>query len=210
MTDKKEYHQWLQWANELQSIGQSGLTYSENPFDLQRFRRVLEISAEILSHQSFESFEKIRDLLSQEEHYLTPKLDVRTAIIQDNKILLVQEVSDGKWTMPGGYADVNESPAESAKKEVFEETGYVVDIIKLYAFVDKQKRNYPPQIPHTHKCFFIGKIMGGEPRTSIETTAVQFFDKDNLPELSQHRVMAPEIELAFTHYHQLDLPTSFD
>lgn len=205
-----EQHKWLNWANELQAIGQSGLTFSKDKFDLQRFKRLQEISAEVLSQQSFESFEKIRDILVEEKHYLTPKLDVRTAIIQDNKILLVQEVSDGKWTLPGGFADVNESPSESAKKEVFEESGYIVDIVKLYAFIDKHKRNYPPQIPHTHKCFFLGKIIGGKPQTSIETSAIQFFERNKLPELSTHRVMPGEIDLAFTHYQQLNLPTTFD
>lgn len=205
-----DQYKWLHWANELHSISQSGLTYSKDKFDLQRFKRLQEISAEILSQQSFEAFEKIRDLLAGEQHYLTPKLDVRTAIIQEDQILLVQEVSDGKWTMPGGFADVNESPSESAKKEVFEETGYIVEIVKLYALIDKQKRNYPPQIPHAHKCLFIGKIIGGKAQTSIETSAIQFFDQDKLPQLSMHRIMPAEIELAFKHYNQLELPTCFD
>jgi len=203
-------HPWLNWAKELQAIGQSGLTYSKDKFDLQRFKRLQEISAEILAHQSFESFEKIHAILTEEKHYLTPKVDVRVAIIQENKILLVQEVSDRKWAMPGGFADVNESPSESAKKEVFEETGYEAEIIKLYALIDKQKRNYPPQLPHTYKCFFLGKIIGGKAKTSIETTAIEFFERDKLPELSIHRVMRAEIELAFTHHQQFNLPTTFD
>lgn len=205
-----EKHKWLHWAMELQAISQSGLTYSKNEFDLQRFARLQEIAAEMIAQQSFESFEKVRGLFAEEQYYLTPKLDVRTAVIQDNKILMVQEISDGKWTLPGGYADVNESPSESAKKEVFEETGYRVEIIKLYALVDKQKRNYPPQLPHTHKCLFIGKIIGGEATTSIETSAVQFFEKDKLPELSLHRIIPADIDLAFKHYSQLELSTYFD
>lgn len=205
-----EREKWLNWAIELQAIGQIGLTYSKDKFDHLRYMRLQEISAEMLAHQSFESFEKIRDLFATQKHYATPTLDVRTAIIQDNKILLVKEVSDGYWTMPGGFADVNESPSESAKKEVLEETGYIVEIIKLYAFIDKQKRNYPPQIPHTYKCFFIGNIIGGKAQTSIETSDIQFFSLDKLPELSIHRVMLPEIDLAFKHYQQLDLPTNFD
>lgn len=206
--DKK--YQWLQWAKELQAIAQIGLTYSPGEFDQIRYKRLQEISAEIIAHQSFESFEKIKTLFAQEKYYLTPKLDVRTAIIQDNKILLVREVSDGKWTMPGGFADVNESPSESAKKEVLEETGFVVEIEKLYAFIDKQKRNYPPQIPHTYKCFFLGKIVGGKASTSVETSEVAFFAPDNLPELSAHRMQEAEIALAFAHYQQADLPTAFD
>ena len=203
-------HKWLQWANEIHAIGQNGLTFSQGDFDRQRYQRLQEISAEILSHQSFESFEKIHQLLVAEKYYLTPKLDVRTAVIHQNQILLVRERSDGKWTLPGGWADVNESPSESAKKEVLEETGYHVEILKLYALVDKQKRNYPPQIPHTHKCFFLGKLIGGAPQTSIETSEVKFFDRTNLPELSFHRTMPAEIELAFVHHGKQELPTSFD
>ncbi len=201
---------WLSWAKELQSIAQCGLTYSTNAFDLDRFKRIQELSAEILSYQSFESFEKIHNLLSQEEHYLTPKLDVRTAIIQSEKILLVRERMDGKWSLPGGWADVGETPSESAQKEVREETGYNVEIIKLFAFIDKQKREYPPQIPHTYKCFFLGKIIDGQPEINIEISEIEFFHKNKLPPLSLDRVMPAEIELAFTHHQQLELPTEYD
>lgn len=204
-------HKWLSWAIELQSIAQNGLTFSKDSFDLQRFKRLQDISAEIMSYQSFEDFEKIRNLLATEQHYLTPKIDVRVSIIQDNnKILLVKEVSDGKWTLPGGWADVNESPSECAIKEVFEETGYKVKLTKLYAFIDKQKRCYPPQIPHAYKCFFLAEIVDGKPTPSIETSEIRFFHKDELPELSLNRVMPEQIELAFKHYSQHELPTEFD
>jgi ADP-ribose pyrophosphatase YjhB (NUDIX family) len=207
MTNK---YKWLKWANELQSIAQAGLTYSTNEFDLQRYRQIQTLSSEILAHHSFDSFEKIKQLLAQEQYYLTPKLDVRTAIIQNDEILMVKETSDGKWTLPGGFADVNESPSESAKKEVFEETGYQVHITKLYAVIDKHKRNYPPQIHHAYKCFFLGHILAGHATPSIETSEIRFFKKNELPELSRHRIMPEQIELAFTHHAFPDLPTEFD
>ncbi len=207
MTDK---HKWLTWANELQAIAQAGLTYSKDQFDLQRFQRILALSSEMVAHHSFDSFEKVQDLFSQEQHYLTPKLDVRIAIIQNDEILMVKERSDSKWTLPGGFADVNESPSESAIKEVLEETGYHIEVTKLYAVIDKQKRHYPPQLPHAYKCFFLGKIIGGSPKTSIETSEVRFFKRNEIPELSRHRIMLEQIELAFLHQAQFHLATEFD
>lgn len=209
MTQNK--HQWLHWASELQAIAQAGLTYSKNAFDLQRFQRIRTLAAEISAYQSCEDFEKVQALFAAEDHYLTPKLDVRVAVFNDQQqILLVKEVTDGKWSLPGGWADVNESPAESAAKEVYEETGYVVKICKLYALLDKLKHAHPPQLPHAYKAFFLAEITGGEMRTSIETTDVGFFDLNHLPPLSVHRVVPEQITLAFAHYCDRVLPTVYD
>jgi ADP-ribose pyrophosphatase YjhB (NUDIX family) len=207
----KEKHQWLQWAREIQSISQAGLTFAKDPFDLQRYQRLQTLAAEMIAYQSYEAFEKVQQFFLAEDNYLTPKLDVRIAVIKEgNQILLVKELGDGKWSMPGGWADVNESPAENAVKEVFEETGLHVKITKLFALVDKLKHSHPPHLPHAYKAFFLADVTGGELTTSIETTEVQFFPKDQLPELSVHRVVSSQIELAFTHYHNRDLPTEFD
>lgn len=207
----KTKEQWLRWASELQSIAQAGLTFAKEPFDLQRYQRIQTLAAEMIAYQSYEAFEKVQQLFLGEDHYLTPKLDVRAAIIKDgNHILLVKEITDGKWSLPGGWADVNESPAQCAKKEVLEETGLEVRITKLYALFDKLKHSHPPQLPHAYKAFFLAEITGGEISTSIETTEVQFFHRDQLPTLSIHRVLPEQIQLAFKHYHQMDLPTAFD
>ncbi len=209
MTQNK--YQWLHWASELQSLAQAGLTYSSNAFDLQRFQKIQAIAAEMSAYQSCGDFEKVQALFAAENHYLTPKLDVRIAIINDQQqILLVKEITDGKWSLPGGWADVNESPAESAAKEVYEETGYVVKICKLFALLDKLKHPHPPQLPHAYKAFFLAEIIGGEMKTSIETTAVGFFDLNNLPPLSVHRVVPEQIALALTHFQNRTLPTVFD
>jgi len=209
MTQSKQ--QWLQWASEIQAISQAGLTYSQEPFDLQRYQRLQTLAAEMIAYQSFESFEKVQQLFLSENHYLTPKLDVRVAVIKDgNQILLVKEITDGKWSLPGGWADVNESPAQSAAKEVLEETGLTVNITKLFALFDKLKHPHPPELPHSYKAFFLADVTGGEITTSIETTQVRFFHQDQLPTLSLHRVVPSQIALAFTHFHQRDLPTVFD
>lgn len=202
---------WLEWASEIQAISQAGLTFTKAPFDLQRYQRLQSLAAEMIAYQSYESFEKVQQLFLTEDHYLTPKLDVRVAVIKEgNQILLVKEITDGKWSLPGGWADVNESPAENAVKEVLEETGLNVNVTKLFALFDKLKHSHPPQLPHSYKAFFLADVISGELTTSIETTQVQFFDQDKLPELSLHRVVPSQITLAFTHYHQRDLPTAFD
>lgn len=207
MTNK---HKWKYWAEELLSIARAGLTYSKDPFDVERFKRIHEMSAEILAHGSDQSFEKIMDILNQEEYYLTPKIDVRVACIVNNQILLVQEHKDQKWSLPGGWADINLSPSENAIKEVKEETGFDVKITKLYGFIDKHKHNYPPQIPHAYKCLFLGNIIGGTLSTSLETTAVQFFDPDKLPPLSLHRIMPEQIALAYEYHKNPNLETTYD
>lgn len=207
----KKALQWLQWASEIQSIAQAGLTFAKEPFDLQRYQRLQTLAAEMIAFQSFEQFEKVQQLFLSEDHYLTPKLDVRIAVIKEgNQILLVKEITDGKWSLPGGWADVNESPTESAAKEVQEETGLTVKITKLFALLDKLKHEHPPQLPHSYKAFFLAEILSGELATSLETTQVQFFHKDKLPELSIHRVVPSQIALAFKHYHHRELPTDFD
>lgn len=203
--------QWLHWASELQAIAQAGLTYCKEPFDLQRYQRIQVLAAEMIAYQSFEDFEKVQKLFLSEDHYLTPKLDVRAAIIKDNHyILLVKEMTDGKWSLPGGWADVNETPSQSAKKEVLEETGLTVKVTKLYALFDKLKHAHPPQLPHSYKAFFLAEIVSGQLKTSIETSEVKFFHQDELPELSLHRIVPSQIALAFAHFKDPTLPTVFD
>lgn len=135
-----------------------------------------------------------------EQGYATPKVDVRGAIIQDNEILLVREKSDGLWTLPGGWADVNESPAYSMQKEIQEEAGVEAKVTKLIALYDKLKHEHPPQWPHTYKCFFLCDITSGVPKPGLETSEVAFFKEDALPPLSVNRVTEAQILRCFAHY----------
>ena len=99
---------WLQWAVELQSLAQAGLTYGRDAYDLERYERIREISAEILSHMTDIPLGTVKDLFCNETGYQTPKIDTRAAIFSDDKILLVRE-NNGKWSLPGGWCDVNVS-----------------------------------------------------------------------------------------------------
>jgi len=145
---------WLKWVSEIQAIAQSGLTYCDNEFDKERYVRLREVIAELAAHCSEHQLNDVANIFSLEKGYATPKIDVRSFIIKDDKLLLVKERSDGLWTLPGGWADVNESPSEAVVRETKEETGYDVSPIKLLALWDKLKHDHPPQWPHAYKCFF--------------------------------------------------------
>ena len=201
---------WLRWARELQAIAQIGLAFSQDPYDLERYRRLRVIAAEMFSHGSGTPVERIQSLFERESGYATPKVDVRGAVFRDQQILLVREVSDGGWTLPGGWADVNESPSMSAVREVAEESGFEARAVKLAAIYDYRKRNRPQHLDSIYKLFFICELTGGSARPSIETSEVAFFARHELPALSIGRTTAAQIERMFRHLEEPGLPTDFD
>ncbi|MFI4962895.1 MAG: NUDIX hydrolase [Legionellales bacterium] len=202
--------QLVRLAESLFAIAQNGLTYTENVFDIERYHQIQDIAASIMAKKSTLPLDKIKDLFTQATGYATPKLDVRGAVFKDNTILLVKERADSLWTMPGGWVDVGESPSEAVCKEIREESGFEARAIKLMAVYDKYKHPHPQGLPHLYKLFFICEITGGEKKTSIETSDVAFFDKDNIPELSLPRVLSSQIARAFEHKANMSLATDFD
>ncbi|GAB1538200.1 NUDIX hydrolase [Scytonema sp. NUACC21] len=201
---------WLAWAQKLQAIAQTGLTYSENPYDIERFKSIRAIAAEILATHSNVEPSYILDLFSREVGYATPKVDVRGVVFRDDTILLVKEREDGCWTLPGGWADVGESPSEAAVKEIFEESGYLTRAVKLLAVYDRNRHGHPPHPNYVYKLFFLCELVGGTPSASIETEEVGFFPEDGIPELSLGRVTPAQITRLYEHYRNPDLPTDFD
>ena len=201
---------WLEWVKKLQAIAQNGLTYSENPFDIERFKSLQAIAAEIMATYTNVEHSYILDLFAREVGYATPKVDVRAAVFRDNTILLVKERSDGCWTLPGGWGDVGESPSEVAVKEAYEESGYQTRAVKLLAVYDRDKQGHPPFPYYIYKLFFLCELVGGSPSPSIETEEVEFFPEDGIPELSLGRVTPRQITRLFEHYRNPDLPTDFD
>ncbi|MEH1848822.1 MAG: NUDIX hydrolase [Nostoc sp.] len=201
---------WLEWAQKLQAIAQNGLTYSENPFDIERYKQLRAIATEMMAAYSNVEHSYVLDLFSREVGYATPKVDVRGAIFRNDTILLVKERADGCWTLPGGWADVGESPSQVVVKEVYEESGYQARAIKLLAVYDRDKQGHPPFPFYVYKLFFKCELIGGSPSSSIETEEVGFFPEDALPELSIGRVTPAQITRLFQHYRQPDLPTDFD
>lgn len=202
---------WLEWAKSLSAIAQNGLTFTENEYDIERYKQVREIAAQMMAENSDADLEFIKDLFKNVEGYQTPKVDVRGVVFKDDKILLVKEKIDGGWTLPGGWADPNESPAEAAEREVFEESGFKVKAEKVLAVYDRSKQGHYPPFPfHIYKIFFLCSLIGGSKRNSIETTGVDFFDSDNIPELSWSRTTEKEIHRFFEYYKNPSLPTDFD
>jgi ADP-ribose pyrophosphatase YjhB (NUDIX family) len=200
---------WITWAREIFSLSQAGLAYSKNEFDIERYKRLQEITAEMIESQSEVSKETALESFSMQAGYATPKIDVRGAVIHDNKILLIQERMDGKWAMPGGWADLGNAPASVAEREVWEESGYRVKSEKVVAVIDAN-RIEPLEFYHAFKIIFLCRLIGGEPQVSHETMAVDFFGLNNLPPLSIYRTNENMLQEVFAHVKDLSRPTAFD
>jgi ADP-ribose pyrophosphatase YjhB (NUDIX family) len=201
---------WLRIGRELNSLAQIGLTFSRDPYDRQRYERLRELAAAVIAEGSGRTDPGLLDYMRHDTGYATPKVDVRAAAFVDGRVLLVREISDGAWTLPGGWADVNESPAESVVRELYEESGFEARAVKLAAVHDFRKRNRPHHLDSIYKLFFICEITGGNPAPSVETSEVAFFARDGLPTLSTGRTTAEQIQCMFRHAAGPDLPTDFD
>ena len=199
----------LQWAIELQSIAQSALYYCRDQYDRERFERIREISAEMVSHQSEISLEKVRDLFCCETGYQTPKLDSRAAIFQDGKILLVRE-TNGAWSLPGGWVDVDLSVGENTIKEVKEEAGLDVTVDKVIAVQDREKHNLPVYAYRVCKIFLLCSVVGGAFRENIETVESRYFGPDELPLLAAEKNNEEQVRMCFAAYEAESWETLFD
>jgi ADP-ribose pyrophosphatase YjhB (NUDIX family) len=203
---------WLTWAKRLAALAQDGLTYSDNEYEIDRYQQIRQIAAEMMSHGFEFETKAFVELLAREQGYATPKVDVRGAVFRDDQILLVREKLDGGWTLPGGWADPCQSPSEAVAREVLEEAGFEVRVVKLAAVYDRSKHPHLPPMPfHLYKLFFLCEITGGTATESYETTGVAFFAEDNIPEpLSISRTLPFQIARMFAHYRNRTLPTDFD
>ncbi len=201
---------WLTIGRELRAIAQIGLTFSQDPFDRQRYERIRELAAALIAQRSGLDSGVTLDYFRRETGYATPKVDVRAAVFLERKVLLVREISDGAWTLPGGWADVNQSAAECVTREVAEESGYLVRTVKLAAVYDYRKRNRPQHLDSIYKIFFICELVGGNASASMETSGAEFFPRDALPPLSIGRSTPQQIERMFEHAERPELATDFD
>lgn len=207
MMNKNE--KWLEWAVELQSLAQAGLTYGKDVYDKERYERIRDISAEMLSYQTDISIEKVKELFCNESGYQTPKLDTRAAIFKDGKILLVKE-NNGKWSLPGGWVDVNVSVKENTIKEVKEESGLDVSADKIIAIQDRSKHNLPLYAYGICKIFVLCSLIGGEFIKNIETLGFDYFDEDELPDLATEKNNEEQIKMCFQAYRTKHWETQFD
>jgi ADP-ribose pyrophosphatase YjhB (NUDIX family) len=202
---------WLEWSRRLQSLAQNGLTYCKDPYDEQRYNELRSIAAEMMAAGAgLDESTSVLEAFRLEEGYATPKIDIRSAVFDGDKILLVRERSDGLWTLPGGWADVGESPSLAAVRETKEESGFDVVVKKLAAVYDRDKHQHPPIQHHVFKLFFLCELRGGSAAESVETSGVNFFAEGELPPLSLTRVVEAQIHHMFDHHRNPALPTSFD
>jgi ADP-ribose pyrophosphatase YjhB (NUDIX family) len=201
---------WIEWVRRLQAIAQNGLMFSKDPFDRERYEQVRSIAAEILASSTEMYPVLIHNLLQGEQGYATPKIDVRGAVFHENHLLFVRETADGLWTLPGGWADVGESPGEAVVREIREESGFETRVCKLVALYDRNKHEHPPMLFHVYKAFFLCDLLGGNASPSLETSEVAFFGWDDLPQLSMARVTVRQIARLFAHHANRGLPTEFD
>ena len=204
---------WLLWTREMRALAQTGLAFSRDPYDRERYQRLTGLAARIMTGHTGQDARRIEALFAADVGCATPKLDVRGAIFKNRRLLLVREIADGdRWTLPGGWADVNESPTESLVKEVRGEFGFDVHVAKLAAVWDRARHPHlPPYAFQIWKLFFVCEIIGGEARGGLETSAVAFFAEDELPrDLSISRVLHPQLRRMFEHMRRPELPTDFD
>lgn len=201
---------WLEWAIEIQSLAQTGLVYANDVYDIERYERLREISAEILAEKSGLNLEKVKELFCNEKGYQTPKLDTRAAIFKDDKILLVHE-NNGTWSLPGGWVDVLQSVKSNTIKEVKEETGLDVETTKIIAIQDRNKHNKPVYAYGVCKIFVLCNLIGGKFENNIETTEIRYFSLDDLPEnLAEEKTNKEQIEMCFKANMDSNWITQFD
>lgn len=200
---------WLEWAIELQALAQAGLFYSKDIYDIERFQRIREIAAEMLVSPSGLPIEKVKDLFCGENGYQTPKLDTRAAVFQDDMILLVQE-SNGLWSLPGGWVDVDLSVRENTVKEVMEEAGLDVRAERIIAVQDRKKHNPEIYAYNITKIFVLCRFLGGSFQPNSETIDSGYFSVGALPPLSENKTTAQQIQMCFDAYHAEHWDTLFD
>jgi ADP-ribose pyrophosphatase YjhB (NUDIX family) len=211
--------QVLDWAQKLQAIAQTGLNYNPQPFDRERYEHVLEIAAEMLIASGDTDLAAVRTMFDLQSGHATPKIDVRGVVFRDDKLLMVQEKMDGyRWTLPGGWADIGDTPSGATVREIYEESGYQAKAVKLLALYDRNKHDHPPFPFHAYKAFFRCELIDAERHIDAQSSAsysetgeVGFFGEHEIPaELSVGRVTRAQIARFFVHLRQPDLPTDFD
>ncbi len=202
---------WLTWSQKIQALAQSGLQYTQNPFDAQRYRELSQIASEMMAVQTDTDAGEMERIFADQEGYATPKLDVRGVVFQGDRLLFVRELmDDGAWTLPGGWIDINEPPSLAVERELREEAGVIVKARKLLMVYDRNLHGHPDYIFHAYKLFILCDLIAEATPDPMETSEPTFFAEKDIHGLSTSRVTMEEIKRIFEHHRQPDLPTDFD
>jgi ADP-ribose pyrophosphatase YjhB (NUDIX family) len=210
MEEKEQLSKWLRIAREMQQLAQTGAAFAVTDYEKDRYKRLTEITAEIVEHHTTLEKESVTKVLMEHPGYATPKIDVRAAVIKDGKILLVQESTDKCWAMPGGWADVGNLPSEVAIRECKEESGFDVKPLKVIGVFDANRVGGRLEFFHAFKIIFLGELVGGKATPSDETLDVQFFDFNSLPPLSLNRTNEKHLNEVRLHLQNPNRQTYFD
>lgn len=202
---------WLLWTERLRAIAETGRAYSVDPYGQERYAEMHAIVQQMQAALLQQVPASLAGRFDLDGGYPTPKVEVRSGVLEAGRVLLVREATDGRWALPGGWADQQVSPAGNAVKEVQEETGLRVRAVKLVAVCDHRANTYrPPKLEHVFRLLFLCERQGGELKTSLETTAVDWFPLTDLPTLSLGRTSPTDIDRLQAHYQDPGLPTWFD
>lgn len=201
----------IEWARRIQAIAQIGLEYSQNPYDRERHEELRALAAEMMAEASDIPAVQWLERFGKETGYATPKVDVRGAVFRDAEVLLSREQDDGCWSLPGGWADVNDSPSEAVIRELREETGYEVSCTKLVAVLDRDLHYKGDKHPfHIYKLMFLCNMTGEAEELCHDISEARFFPIDDLPPLSLHRTLPQQVAMMYEHYQNSSLPAMFD
>lgn len=200
------------WARKIQALAQTGLTYSHDPYDRERCEELRALAAQMMATASTTPKKHWQKLFQNETGYATPKVDVRGAVFENGKILLSREQDDHHWSLPGGWADVNDSPSAAVIRELKEETGYAVRCKKLVAVLDRDLhyKGTATHPFHIYKLMFLCERTGSADALCHDITDAAFFDINDLPSLSEHRTLPAHIDLLYKHHQNPERPTVFD
>jgi ADP-ribose pyrophosphatase YjhB (NUDIX family) len=210
MSEENKSFNWLDIAREVQQLAQTGNAFAVTNYEKDRYKRLSEIVTEIIEHHTQLDKEAVQKVLMEQPGYATPKVDVRSVVIKDNKILLVQESTDNCWAMPGGWADVGDYPSQVAIRETKEESGYDIKPIKIIGVFDANRIGRRLEFFHAFKIIFLCELIGGEAKTSDETPDVKFFSFNELPPLSMNRTNQKHIDEIKLHLEDPERKTYFD
>jgi len=210
MKENDEVPKWLEIAREIQQLAQTGAAFAVTGYEKDRYKRLTEITAEIIEHHTDLEKESVNKVLMEQPGYATPKIDVRAAVVKDGKILLVQESTDNCWAMPGGWADVGDIPSEVAIRETKEESGFDVKPLKVVGIYDANRAGRRLEFFHAFKIVFLCEFIGGKATPSDETLDVRFFDFNDLPALSLNRTNEKHLNEIKLHLIDLERKTYFD
>ncbi len=201
----------MHWAQQLQAVAQTGDAYATNEYDRQRYDQIRNIAAAMVAAGSSTDPQVVVELFGRDAGYATPRMDVRAAVFRDGRILMVQERTDGLWTLPGGFADVGDSPSLAVEREVREESGFTVKATKLAALFDRNRHLHPPFGFHLWKAFFLCELLGGVRRRRVSRPAPWGSSPSTTCRPCRRAAsVSVQVQTMFEYHRNPQLPASFD